>query len=137
MKYCKNCGKDLLDTADFCPACGTKSGMGNNYCFACGAQTNPGQMICTNCGTATNKTAAGTGGKSKLAAGLLGIFLGQLGIHNFYLGYTKRGVIQLVLTLAFCWTFAVPLAMWIWGLVEGIQCLTGKMVDANGNELVD
>lgn len=25
--------------------------------------------------------------KSKMAAGLLGIFLGSFGVHNFYLGY--------------------------------------------------
>ena len=28
------------------------------------------------------------GNKSKMAAGLLGIFLGTFGVHNFYLGYT-------------------------------------------------
>ena len=37
--------------------------------------------------------------KSKLAAGLLGIFLGALGIHRFYLGYNAIGVIQLILGL--------------------------------------
>jgi len=31
--------------------------------------------------------------EKKLIAGLLGIFLGYLGIHKFYLGYTKAGVI--------------------------------------------
>ena len=34
--------------------------------------------------------------KSKLAAGLLGIFLGYLGVHNFYLGYAGRGLVQLL-----------------------------------------
>ena len=29
--------------------------------------------------------------KEKLVAGLLGILLGSLGIHKFYLGYTKEG----------------------------------------------
>ena len=37
--------------------------------------------------------------KSKIAAGLLGIFLGSLGIHNFYLGYTKKAILQLCLTI--------------------------------------
>ena len=37
--------------------------------------------------------------QSKLAAGLLGIFLGGLGVHNFYLGNTGKAVAQLLLTL--------------------------------------
>ena len=36
-------------------------------------------------------------GKSKIAAGLLAIFLGGLGIHKFYLGYTVPGVIFLLI----------------------------------------
>lgn len=35
--------------------------------------------------------------KSRCAALLLGIFVGTLGIHNFYLGRIKRGVAQCVL----------------------------------------
>ena len=38
---------------------------------------------------------AGAPLKSKMAAGLLGIFLGCFGVHNFYLGYTTKAVIQL------------------------------------------
>lgn len=41
----------------------------------------------------------GQSSKSKLAAGLLGIFLGGLGVHNFYLGNTGKAVAQLLLTL--------------------------------------
>lgn len=38
--------------------------------------------------------------KNKLAAGLLGIFLGGFGIHKFYLGQTGWGIASLM----FCWT---------------------------------
>ena len=31
----------------------------------------------------------------KLVAGILGIVLGGLGVHKFYLGYQKEGIIQL------------------------------------------
>ena len=69
--------------------------------------------------------------KSKMAAGLLGIFLGSLGIHNFYLGFTNRALIQLLVSVCTCGIGALP--MWIWGLVEGIQILTGSVtVDAKG-----
>ena len=33
--------------------------------------------------------------KSKVAAGVFGILLGSLGVHKFYLGYTKEGIIML------------------------------------------
>lgn len=36
------------------------------------------------------------GGKSQLAALLLCAFLGGLGIHRFYLGYTWQGIVQLL-----------------------------------------
>lgn len=74
--------------------------------------------------------------KSKVAAGLLGIFLGVFGIHNFYLGYTGKAVAQLLITLLSLGFLAVVSA--IWGLVEGIIILTATPgtqpwgVDARG-----
>ncbi|RAX20907.1 TM2 domain-containing protein [Actinomyces sp. Z5] len=74
--------------------------------------------------------------KSKVAAGLLGIFLGSLGVHNFYLGYTGKAVAQLLITLLSFGILAVVSA--IWGLVEGIIILTATPgaqpwgVDARG-----
>lgn len=79
--------------------------------------------------------------KSKLAAGLLGIFLGYLGIHNFYLGNIQRACIQLGLTVVVGWFFGLGvLAAGIWGLVEGIMILTGSpnyRTDAKGIPLKD
>jgi len=37
--------------------------------------------------------------KSRLCALLLGIFLGNLGVHNFYLGRVKRGLAQVIMTV--------------------------------------
>jgi len=54
----------------------------------------------------------------KLAAGLLGIFLGAFGIHKFVLGYTTSGVIMLIVTVVTC-GFA-GFVMGVIGLVEGI-----------------
>lgn len=42
--------------------------------------------------------------KSKKVAGLLGIFLGAFGIHNFYLGKYVRGILQFILALIFIFT---------------------------------
>lgn len=81
--------------------------------------------------------------KSKLAAGLLGIFLGGLGVHNFYLGNTGKAVAQLLLTLVGWVLLGLgPIAAAVWGLVEGILILTSQYGspwhrDANGLELID
>ncbi|MEB3264954.1 MAG: TM2 domain-containing protein [Synechococcus sp.] len=58
----------------------------------------------------------------KLAAGLLGIFLGAFGIHKFLLGYTTAGIIMLVVTLVTCGFGGF--VMGVIGLVEGIIYLT-------------
>ena len=59
--------------------------------------------------------------KEKLVAGLLGILLGSLGIHKFYLGYTKEGVIMILVSLLTCGIGAF--VMEIIGLIEGIMYL--------------
>ncbi|WP_390895340.1 NINE protein [Bifidobacterium polysaccharolyticum] len=80
---------------------------------------------------------------SKLAAGLLSIFLGCFGVGNFYLGRTGRGVAQLMLTLiGFPFFFIGPTIAMIWGLIEGILILTSSAGsfwhrDARGWELTD
>ena len=71
------------------------------------------------------------GQKSKVAAGILGILLGALGVHNFYLGYTGKGVAQLLISVL-SFGFLSPVSA-IWGLVEGISYLTNDTkTDANG-----
>ncbi len=76
--------------------------------------------------------------KSRVVAGVLGIFLGGLGIHNFYLGKTSRAIAELVVFLVgLLFTCGVAsLVMVIVGIVEGIQILMGKIkVDGHGNPL--
>lgn len=58
---------------------------------------------------------------------LLAFFLGGIGIHDFYLGYTKYGIIKIVLTVCTC------VGGSIWALVDFIRLLTGSLdKDANG-----
>lgn len=74
--------------------------------------------------------------KSKMVAGILGILLGAFGVHNFYLGYTGKAVAQLLISVLSCFFLAPASA--IWGLIEGIFILIGKInVDAKGNALKD
>ncbi len=50
--------------------------------------------------------------KSRIAFILLALFLGGLGIHNFYAGYTNKGVIQLLITLLSCGTLGIVSCIW-------------------------
>lgn len=134
--YCKNCGNLMDDHAAVCIRCGCARGVGNAYCWNCGQPITPGAAFCTSCGAATAVAGRGAyadpNAKSKLVAGLLGIFLGYLGIHNFYLGNTGRGVAQLVLTIFSCGVAG------LWGFIEGILILCGNInTDAQGRPLTD
>ncbi|TRW46978.1 TM2 domain-containing protein [Georgenia yuyongxinii] len=89
--------------------------------------------------------------KSRVLACVLGIFLGSLGIHNFYAGYMSRGWLQLGLNLG-SWVLSIvtlglflPIAVLvllgleIWGIVEGILFATAQTgqysTDATGRPL--
>ena len=109
------------------------------FCHNCGAELEEQQVVCLKCGVAVKSTTNATvdpNAKSKVAAGLLGIFLGAFGVHNFYLGYTSKAVTQLLLTVLSCGILSFVSG--IWGLIEGIQILAGSItVDAEGNPLKD
>ena len=71
--------------------------------------------------------------KSKVAAGILGILVGGLGIHRFYLGYVGIGILQIVVTILTCGAGS------LWGFIEGILILCGTTItkDADGIPLSD
>jgi TM2 domain-containing membrane protein YozV len=58
------------------------------------------------------------GAEKKLLAGICGILLGWLGVHKFILGYTKQGIIQIVISVVTCGIGGIV------GLIEGIIYLT-------------
>ena len=121
--YCKNCGKEIDPNAAICVNCGFAKGTGDKHCANCGSEVEVGAAVCMKCGFAVAPAAPVVDPaqqKSKLVAGLLGIFLGGLGVHNFYLGYTGKAIAQIVLSL--CAGIGG-----IWGLVEGIMILVGKI----------
>lgn len=59
-----------------------------------------------------------TGQSQKVTAGILALLLGGFGVHKFYLGYTKQGVLQILLTLFTCGIGSIV------PFVEGILYLT-------------
>ena len=126
--FCKNCGVEMNEGAAACMSCGFAKGAGEKFCGNCGAEINPGAAICVKCGAAVK--AAGGEQKSKLVAVLLAFFLGGIGIHDFYLGYNKYGIIKIVLTVC------TGVGGSIWALIDFIRLLTGSIsTDAIGVEL--
>lgn len=116
----------------FCKYCGKETE--NEVCEECKASHSEETKVEVVKETSSNTTNSNA--KSKMAAGLLGIFLGSLGVHNFYLGYTGKAIAQLLISLLSCGTLSWASA--IWGLIEGILILTGSInTDGNGNPLVD
>ena len=62
--------------------------------------------------------ATNNGENKKMIAGILAILLGGFGVHKFVLGYTKEGIIQIVITFITCGAASIV------GLIEGIIYLT-------------
>lgn len=87
QKFCTTCGKQIHEKAEICPHCGVRQ---------------PGMPIAK--------------GKDKTTAGLLGIFLGGIGVHKFYLSQNGMGILYLV----FSWTL-IPAVV---GFIEGVIYLT-------------
>ena len=113
--------------AKFCKYCGSEIKGESSFCDNCGANLKEETPASASVPKNTNPEA-----KSKIVAGILGIFLGGWGVHNFYLGYNSRGAIQIVVSILTCGIGA------LWGFIEGILILCGNIhTDANGVELTD
>ncbi len=78
-----------------------------------------------------NQTVA-TVNKSRAAYILLGLFLGGLGVHNFYAGYSGKGVTQLLMTIFIGWLILPAIAVMIWVIIE--ICTVTE--DARGNKMI-
>ncbi len=141
--FCKNCGKEISNQAAVCVNCGVAKGQGSSFCPNCGNPIAPNQVVCTNCGVALQQTTnvANGNSKSKVVAGILGIFFGVFGVHNFYLGFILPAVLQLCLTIIFiilgCCTGGITwlgnLIIFVWSFIEAILMLCGVYkVDGHG-----
>ena len=139
-KYCHECGAIIRAKASICPACGVDQTdideRRKKYCHECGELIRGKAVVCPKCGVEQNTpekdadTASDTdGGSNRIAAGVLGILLGCLGIHKFILGYSGAGIIMLLVSLLGSCAFgAGPIIMGTIGIVEGIiyLCMDDK-----------
>lgn len=134
--YCYNCGKEV--SGSFCASCGAKQDVTGDAQFNQQQGYNPNQQQGYNPNQQYNQQQGynqqyqGTQQKSKLAAGLLQIFLAAFAVGRFYLGYTGIAVAQLLVSI---FTFGIGA---IWPFIDGILILTGSVpCDATGVPLKD
>lgn len=116
--YCKNCGEQMNDNQAICIKCGVKTGEGSRFCASCGSTIDENASVCMSCGVAVKK-AGNLGGQDKVVMALICFFLGGLGIHNFMMGETKKGILKIV--LSFCCGIGGILA-----LIDFIKILMDK-----------
>ncbi len=132
--YCRNCGNEIDSNAAICVKCGFKKGQGEKYCQNCGKETSSGQSVCLGCGFKIGncRTKSGTGSaasgefvpedKRVLCAVLA--FLLNIGIHNFLLGETHKGILKIILTVTF---IGIPVAV-VLSWIEAFKILNGSYV---------
>ena len=105
-KFCKNCGAPQSTLPRRCVKCGAELKAGARFCDCCGAPQQPGTVVPPV--TATPPVAQvpppvaqvpppNLPPKKLVTYRMLSLFLGGLGIHNFYAGHTAKGIIQIVL----------------------------------------
>ena len=99
------------------------------YCPYCDARIKR-QETCPKCGEPIEFS-----GKSRFAALLLAFFFGMFGVQSFYIDRYWLAVTQCLLSLFFCWTLVVPVAVWVWGMIQAINVFRGKAYDAEGRLL--
>jgi hypothetical protein len=109
---CPDCSTQVSDQAQACPSCG--------YPIAKKVSGGPQSV-------AVVKSA-----KSRGVYIILGLFLGCLGIHNFYAGYHGRGAAQLIITLLLGWVIIGLVITGLWALIE--ICTVTE--DAAGDKLM-
>lgn len=128
--YCKNCGKELLENSTVCFECGATTNF-----VAPNATQNVVTPATQNVVTPTPTSIRPSGPvevKSKKRAAIFAILLGGCGVHDFYLGFIKRGIIKILLSIV-----SLGFAGAIWGVVDFIRIVAGGVkTDAKGNPVM-
>jgi TM2 domain-containing membrane protein YozV len=91
------------------------------FCKQCGSEMENNATFCNQCG-APARQVSGSSSSKRVGAGVFGILFGSLGIHKFYLGYNREGLIMLLVSILSCGIAASVFS--VIGFIEGILYLT-------------
>ena len=129
--YCRTCGAEMNENQDVCLSCGVPKNIGKGYCPNCGKEVPENAAICLGCGISleqkkedpatAEKKDNKLGGQDKMTMIIVALFLGGLGIHNFMMGESKRGIARIVAT------FLCGIG-WILALIDLIKIATDSYV---------
>lgn len=100
------------------------------FCSNCGAEIDDKAVVCVKCGCAVSsveKKDVNASSKDWIAALLLCFFLGNFGVHRFYVGKVGTGILQLI-TLGACG---------VWTLIDFIIIAVGNFTDGEGKRIVN
>lgn len=113
---CTNCGKP------FCSDCLVEIG-GKNYCKPCASSVFSSPAAPVSSASPVSASSENQPSYNTFVALMLCLFLGMLGIHQFYMGDGIRGCIYLCLTLLLGWTIIVPLIIGICCIADFIEII--------------
>ncbi len=125
--FCKNCGEKINANQAVCLKCGVKVGEGTSFCKNCGKEVTPEADVCLNCGIMLKGSIVMSNnqnylnGKDKITMFVICLFLGAIGIHNFMLGETKKGIVKIV-GCVLCGISSIL------ALIDAIKIITDKYV---------
>ncbi|MCH5166442.1 MAG: TM2 domain-containing protein [Erysipelotrichales bacterium] len=133
-KFCTNCGSNIENNQEKCLVCGKVLKYTNSPINE--TKDNNGNNISNDNYKRTDNNQSGS--KSKIIAIILALFLGTLGMHNFYLDYKTKGIAQLLITTIGSLACGIGIFICqIWVMIDFFMLLLGKTdKDANGNLLV-
>ena len=132
LTSCRECGKQVSTEATSCPHCGVPTPGSTaspispqpttmSSPFQKPHQPSPGPAQAATAPANTPQHANIVVVRSQKSRGLyiiLGLFLGCLGIHNFYAGYYGRGAAQLLITIVLGWFIVGLIITAVWALFD-------------------
>lgn len=153
--YCKNCGAPVEPNDKFCKHCGAAQEQKQSQYYY-----NQNSHITFDQVSGSSNDSFVYGRKSRVLAAILAL-LTNFGIYNFYLGYKKKAIIQLIISIV-AFVFSIfanvvylnygevllyyilnigyiitGLTVGIWSLVDAIRLFARKLnFDGKGNPLI-
>jgi TM2 domain-containing membrane protein YozV/RNA polymerase subunit RPABC4/transcription elongation factor Spt4 len=150
--FCPSCGVPIKKEAELCPKCGVPKNKWRSaeevFCTSCGEKIKREAEICPKCGVRQMDISVQSQSNTSLGpkwgiAGCLAFFLGNVGVHRFYVKKAGLGIITIAIflvaliftnstdTAGFGWLMIGGLT--VWSLIDFFLIIKEKYKDKQGN----